>query len=597
MVDCRSKWRRLKDKTMGASFLLALLVLAAARSCRSIGVDLPLGDINVVVITDDHSWVGGHGAHESLDADYGDILSFYERLVNATNKDVFLIHNGDWIDGTGLSTYPPVHLEPILLKMPWDAFNVGNHDLYKSESVAFMTRHGGLVEKLGQCFLTSNLVNASTGKPIGHGYRHLRGKNTTVLTFGFIYNLEGIGSELTRVERVEEVVRNKWFTDVLRANEYDAILVLAHMGVDDSSFLILLSAIRNETYPTMPVQFVTGHTHRRRFDVLDDYSTAIESGCYLDTIGFVSFPIKQTASSVDNETALKLFRHEFIDSKVDELANRLGVSKLKTENGQALTEFIRKTQNDMGLSRVVGCSPRTYYMNRSLDEVDSLYGLWARGVVATQFLPNDHKRLVLLGKSSSFRYDLFEGNVTVDDLMIVSPFNDSMYLIASDVPTTTIVKLNETMNQEHLLEYTPMLPDFILMGNLTMSESHDLYTLEYEVPFIKNALETITGRRLEPKPVNAFATSLWLTFIQSFWPTCPSEQSYSQKTDTKEPSRMVGDAIALADKRLSLRTPASPEKATMVVVMTSAMVACILLGRFMLRRLPVRRHQGIAGPH
>lgn len=98
--------------------IFSSLVLAAAFCGLGLGVNLSLGDVNVIIITDDHSWVGGHGAHESLNADYGHVLSFYERLVNSTEKDIFLIHNGDFIDGTGLSTYPPVHLEPILLKMP-----------------------------------------------------------------------------------------------------------------------------------------------------------------------------------------------------------------------------------------------------------------------------------------------------------------------------------------------------------------------------------------------------------------------------------------------------------------------------------------------
>ena len=44
-------------------------------------VQLPFGDINVLAVTDVHAWVAGHAPHEPLyDADYGDILSFYERV-------------------------------------------------------------------------------------------------------------------------------------------------------------------------------------------------------------------------------------------------------------------------------------------------------------------------------------------------------------------------------------------------------------------------------------------------------------------------------------------------------------------------------------
>jgi 2',3'-cyclic-nucleotide 2'-phosphodiesterase (5'-nucleotidase family) len=294
-----------------------MTIVVAAR------VDLPFGDINVLVVTDVHSWVAGHGAHESLlDADYGDVVSFYERL---NSSDTWFVMNGDFIDGTGLSTYPPANLESILMKMPWDAVNVGNHDIYKNETVAFITRPGGLVEWFGDRYLTSNVVHADTGKPIGQRYRYLRGKHATVLTFGFLYNLN-VGSPLARVERVEDAVRTEWFLEALRADDYDAILVLVHMGVEDPAVKDILMAIRKATSPTMPVQVITGHTHYRRYDVLDDWSTAFEAGRYLDTVGFVSFRMNQTA---ENGTSSNLFHHEFLDAKVETLQKRLGVPRLR----------------------------------------------------------------------------------------------------------------------------------------------------------------------------------------------------------------------------------------------------------------------------
>jgi 2',3'-cyclic-nucleotide 2'-phosphodiesterase (5'-nucleotidase family) len=104
------------------------------------GPRLPFGDINVVVVTDVHSWVAGHGEKEpKLDADYGDILSFVQHLKthflqNEPERDLWFVMNGDWIDGTGLAmNRDPSHLIPLLEKMPWDALNVGNHELYERE--------------------------------------------------------------------------------------------------------------------------------------------------------------------------------------------------------------------------------------------------------------------------------------------------------------------------------------------------------------------------------------------------------------------------------------------------------------------------------
>ena len=78
-------------------------------------------DINLIVVTDVHSWVAGHKHNNTLDANYGDVVSFYERLRDdrsvAEKKDLFFVMNGDFMDGTGFSTYPPEHLTPILKKM------------------------------------------------------------------------------------------------------------------------------------------------------------------------------------------------------------------------------------------------------------------------------------------------------------------------------------------------------------------------------------------------------------------------------------------------------------------------------------------------
>ena len=61
-------------------------------------VDLPFGDINVLVLTDVHSWVGGHRQNEPLhNADYGDVLSFYHRLkehCRQRNMDLWFVVNG-----------------------------------------------------------------------------------------------------------------------------------------------------------------------------------------------------------------------------------------------------------------------------------------------------------------------------------------------------------------------------------------------------------------------------------------------------------------------------------------------------------------------
>ena len=157
-------------------------------------INLPINDFNILVVTDVHAWVASRKRHEpQWNADYGHILSFYERLQSELkDQNLFFVMNGDFMDGTGLSTYPPSHLTPILEKMPWDALNIGNHELYTNETIEHITE-GGFAEYWGSKYVTSNVLRADDGKALGPlgGTRHLvlNGPTAKVLVFGFLYDM------------------------------------------------------------------------------------------------------------------------------------------------------------------------------------------------------------------------------------------------------------------------------------------------------------------------------------------------------------------------------------------------------------------------
>jgi 2',3'-cyclic-nucleotide 2'-phosphodiesterase (5'-nucleotidase family) len=248
-------------------------VAAAHDDHGSIAPTLPLSDINVIIVTDVHSWVGGHilppldGPEPRRTADYGDVLSFVEHLKNyvyyssshssssdgaataaATpeERDVWLVMNGDWIDGTGLAMNGDgTHLIPILEKMNFDAVTVGNHELYSNNVIAQMLQPAGLIEFLGHRYVSSNVMRSErTDRSIGNLYTLLRGRHANLLVFGFLYEMTDAGNLVT-VKQVSAVVQAPWFQAVVKATtEYHAILVLAHMDVNDPLLQIILTAIR-----------------------------------------------------------------------------------------------------------------------------------------------------------------------------------------------------------------------------------------------------------------------------------------------------------------------------------------------------------------
>ena len=516
-------------------------VLGSRSRMAAAAPNLPFSDINVVVVTDVHSWVGGHGDHEgdTYNADYGDVISFVERLkayATAHDRDVWFVMNGDWIDGTGLAVNgDPSKLIPILLKMPWDALNVGNHELYEAPVIEFATQIGGFVESFGPKYLSSNVLHTASMQPIGHHYRILNGKNANVLTFGFLYNMQG-NSDLVTIQSVESAVEQEWFVSaVSHTHMYDAILVLAHMDVRDPLCQIILDKIRTLVGDDMPVQFLTGHTHRRDHEVFDQNSASFEGGRFLDTVGFVSFPSIQSITTettqADDSAALlnatippepeSLFQYKFLDAHVNVLADALGIAPeaLPTENGVLQSEFILRIQTEMGLKEVIGCISQSYFVNRTLEGHDSLWAFFRNRVVATMFSAD---QVVFLG-NGAWRYDLFGGEVRLDDAFAVSPFNSSL-VMWENVPAEIITALNETMNAE--VSWKPQLPNYILASAGTFRTKDRRYSLivdDFEKGQIVEQLSRLwPNETVLPPPTESgvTTTSIWIDYFKQHSDHC-----------------------------------------------------------------------------
>ncbi len=477
---------------------------------ESLDKSIPWGAINIVVVTDVHSWIAGnhkddprhwpYDAHRATnqDADYGHVLSFYQRLQDLVQhhnahhenpRDLWFVMNGDFVDGTGFSGYPPVHLGPILQHMPWDAINVGNHELYHDETIQYIIdeQQQQLEHKTTNSthrwnqkgYLSSNTVlKHNHNKPMtGNKYAYLQGKhtNTTILAFGFLYDFDEGGS-LTEHVNVQDTLQEEWFQNVLNSDKFDAILVLAHMDclhpLIDGLLEGIRSALPEHHKATMPIQFVTGHTHRRCHSKLDPQAESFEAGRFLDTIGFVSLDTSSTSSQST------VFQHRFWDANLEamheilvhEHANvgyknpetnmpssyTLGfVEDFGTLEGRALTQTIQRTQSSLGLDELLGCAPQTYGLfEEAAEEISTtttkpkqhkdatLWDLYLRQMLPKQLLEpihreNSSREPIFVSGTGILRYSIFEGPVTINDIIAISPFNDTIHeLVAFDNETS-----------------------------------------------------------------------------------------------------------------------------------------------------------------
>jgi 2',3'-cyclic-nucleotide 2'-phosphodiesterase (5'-nucleotidase family) len=232
------------------SFLLLSLPFLSAQQ-------IEFNDINLLVVTDAHSWISSHihPDHDPLlNAGYGDIASSVEHLkslAKAQGRDVFFLNNGDHVEGSGLSDASVytngVHgfdLFPLISMMPFDALNIGNHDLYDDATIDFMNNNNlsgpydangeqssPFIEAWGGRYLTSNTLNATTLEPVASTSVILTGENagTKLLLFGFLYHMTDSCDAVVVQDPVETVAMN-WFADALKnamAEDVDAIVVLS----------------------------------------------------------------------------------------------------------------------------------------------------------------------------------------------------------------------------------------------------------------------------------------------------------------------------------------------------------------------------------
>lgn len=192
-----------------------------------------------------------------------------------------------------------------------------------------------------------NNCNNSTGLvPLGNNYIFLHGDQGTILVLGFLYNMREEAA--ITVETVEDVFQQSWFTSLFaspRPTEFNTVLVMAHMDVNDELITLLHNTLRDLIGKSMVLQFVTGHTHNRGYIELDDFASSFEAGRYLDTIGFVSFnPQKGN------------FEHVFVDANRTSIAQSLGMleDEYPTHDGKDLSAYIAWTLEHAGANEVIG---------------------------------------------------------------------------------------------------------------------------------------------------------------------------------------------------------------------------------------------------
>ncbi|KAI9786232.1 MAG: hypothetical protein M1839_007643 [Geoglossum umbratile] len=371
--------------------------------------------------------------------------------------DLLLVDTGDRIEGNGLydgSNPVGKYTSEIFKQQDVDVICSGNHELYKKASAD--REHLTTVPNFSDNYLASNLdyINPKTGErtPLAPRFRKFTTNNQgiRILAFGFLFDFMGNYNN-TIVQPVEEAIMENWFQDTIRDKEVDLFLIIGHIPVRSKEYTAIHRAIRAVNWDT-PIQFFGGHTHIRDYKIYDSKSVALESGRYMETIGFMSIEGLSTGKKATRGTADLKFERMYIDNNLYSFHHHTGLndSTFPTSHGQKVSEYIAHARKALKLDSLHGCAPQDFWLFRTrYGSKGSIY-TWLENHVIPDVVRSEERKnkpSLIIVNTGAIRFDIFKGSFTRDTIFIISPFT-SAFVYIKDVPYDVARKVILLINDE-----------------------------------------------------------------------------------------------------------------------------------------------------
>ena len=347
--------------------------------------------------------------------------------------DLLLVDTGDRVEGNGLydaSNPKGNYTSEILKRQDFDVICSGNHELYKE----YTADHEYLVtvpDSRGH-YLASNIdirdPQSGDMVPLAIRFRKFKTKNQgiRILSFGFLFDFFGNYNN-TMVHPVEKIVQTEWFQDAIRDEDIDLFLVVGHIALRSIEHKTIYTAIRQVRWDT-PIQFLGGHSHIRDYAKYDSKAAALESGRYMETIGFMSINGLTTGGHKNPSImAEPSFARRYIDNNLLSFHHHTGLnsSDFSTEAGKNVSKYISDARETLELDRLIGCAPQDYWLNRApYPSNDSILTLVQERILpeVAQYQGVRHRARLAIINTGALRFEIFKGPFTRDSTYIVSPF-------------------------------------------------------------------------------------------------------------------------------------------------------------------------------
>ena len=383
-----------------------------------------------------------------------------------------MIDSGDRIEGNGFydASRPKGKYDlEVISEQRIDVICSGNHELYKIASVE--NERNTTIPNFKDSYIASNLdfkdVETGEQSPLAQRYRKFTTKNQgiRILTFGFLFDFTN-GAENVLVQKVDDTIKEKWFQDAIRDRDTDLFLVVGHVPLHSPEFEAIYRAIRNQQWD-VPIQFFGGHTHIRDYAKYDKKAYALESGRYMETIGFMSInglntggkkesslfqSLRSRSQARPQKIASPTFSRRYIDNNLYSFYHHTSLNEttFPTDHGRNVSAMISSARNHLNLDKTYGCAPQDYWTNRApFPQDDSIFTLLRDHIFPDKVNDDTRKGTprTVITNTGAIRFDIFKGRFTVDSMYQVSPFT-SGFRFVKDVPFSVAKRLLQILNQE-----------------------------------------------------------------------------------------------------------------------------------------------------
>ncbi|KIO16609.1 hypothetical protein M407DRAFT_33736 [Tulasnella calospora MUT 4182] len=384
---------------------------------------IELQDVNFVHTADIHSWYRGHqktdDVSRSWNANIGDIASFVHHMKEKAERqyqDLFFVNSEMTpTEGASPTRKPPREESHNITSRPPD-----------SEKSNYLASNVNITDESGE------------DVPLAERYRNWTtrgGKGGKVAALGVSLENSKTENAKVKIQPIEKMVKEEWFDKKFLGSNPDIFLLVGHMSIrdEDRKWGTIHAAIR-ERHPKTPIFIFGGHTHRR--DCRMNFDTAgrsigIESGRYLETIGWVSAAL--TESSKPSE-----FVRRYLDPSKDTFLRHSGVDKksFDTQSGKEVMRRFNELAKERGLDELYGRAPQTYnwdhekYTKDAKNHVLNFYMNEVFPAVVTKNVGTEEPNPYFLLLNNGFmRGPVYNGEFTKDYKFVNTPYKQQFSFI------------------------------------------------------------------------------------------------------------------------------------------------------------------------